>query len=227
MSWAAVVIEDRRVHAPLPRPGQGSRSGRGCDHFRTDISHLPDLTGYLVDLPRTRERLAAAVEGVDEWARADATPAAEEITRIRRLISKIKGDITQLVDAERAVADDAVAVVRRHRSARSPVSLGMPTFRTPLPLDPNGVPRMSTRPATANHQPAWPASPRTGAMTKGRQADSARRRQRVIAALNKAASDGTEISVSGIARERGEELAAARATNRELMTQFNHANRAL
>ena len=51
---------------------------------------------------------------------------------------------------------------------------------------------MSTRPATANDQLAWPASPRTGAMTKGRQADSARRRQRVIAALNKAASDGTE-----------------------------------
>ena len=83
--------------------------------------------------PRTRERLAAAVEGVDEWARADATPAAEEITRIRQLISKIKGDITQLTDAERAVGDNAVAVVRRHRSARSPVSLGMPTFRTPLP----------------------------------------------------------------------------------------------
>ena len=38
------------------------------------------------------------------------------------------------------------------------------------------------------------------AMTKGRQADSARRRQRVLAALSKAAADGTEISVSGIAR---------------------------
>ena len=60
---------------------------------------------------------------------------------------------------------------------------------------------MSTRPATANDQPAArPASPRTGAMTKGRQADSARRRQRVIAALSKAATDGTEISVAGIAR---------------------------
>jgi Family of unknown function (DUF6262) len=43
-------------------------------------------------------------------------------------------------------------------------------------------------------------SPRTQAMMKGRQADSARRRQRVIAALNKAAATGTEISVSGIAR---------------------------
>ena len=59
---------------------------------------------------------------------------------------------------------------------------------------------MSTRPATATGQPARPANPRTGAMTKGRQADSARRRQRVIAALSKAVSDGTEISVSGIAR---------------------------
>ncbi|MBT2233477.1 DUF6262 family protein [Nonomuraea sp. NEAU-A123] len=37
-------------------------------------------------------------------------------------------------------------------------------------------------------------------MTKGRQADSARRRQRVIAAINRALADGTEISVSGIAR---------------------------
>ena len=105
----------------------------GCDHFRTDVSHLPDLTGYLDDLLRTRERLAATVEGVDEWARADATPAEEEITRIRRLISKIKGDITQLTDAERAAVDDAVAVVRRHRSVCSPVSLGMPAFRAPLP----------------------------------------------------------------------------------------------
>ena len=41
---------------------------------------------------------------------------------------------------------------------------------------------------------------RTEAMTKGRQADSARRRQRVIAALSKATADGTEISISAIAR---------------------------
>ena len=47
----------------------------GCDHFRTDVSHLPDLTIYLDDLLQTRERLAAAIDGVDEWARADATPS--------------------------------------------------------------------------------------------------------------------------------------------------------
>jgi hypothetical protein len=52
-------------------------------------------------------------------------------------------------------------------------------------------------PATAG-QPAQnrPAGP----MLAGRQADSARRRQRVIATLNRAASAGQEISVSGIAR---------------------------
>jgi Family of unknown function (DUF6262) len=44
------------------------------------------------------------------------------------------------------------------------------------------------------------ARQRTDAMRKGRQADSARRRQRVIAALNKAAADGAEIGVSAIAR---------------------------
>ena len=48
------------------------------DHFRTNISYLPDLTAYLDDLLRTRERLNATIDGVDDWARADATPAQEE-----------------------------------------------------------------------------------------------------------------------------------------------------
>ena len=62
---------------------------------------------------------------------------------------------------------------------------------------------MSTRPATANGQPARPANPRTSALAKGRQADSARRRQRVITALSNAVCDGAEISVAGIARAAG------------------------
>lgn len=48
---------------------------------------------------------------------------------------------------------------------------------------------MTTRPAA-----------KTSAMREGRQADSARRRQRVLDTLAKAAAEGTEISVSGIAR---------------------------
>jgi Family of unknown function (DUF6262) len=45
-----------------------------------------------------------------------------------------------------------------------------------------------------------PAPARTEKMHAGRQADSARRRQRVITAINQASSNGTEISVAGIAR---------------------------
>ena len=40
-------------------------------------------------------------------------------------------------------------------------------------------------------------------MHAGRQADSARRRQRVIAAIDQASTSGSEISVSGIARGAG------------------------
>jgi hypothetical protein len=43
-------------------------------------------------------------------------------------------------------------------------------------------------------------STRARALADGRRADSARRRQRVIAAINRAVTDGTEISVSAIAR---------------------------
>ena len=44
---------------------------------------------------------------------------------------------------------------------------------------------------------------RTTAMRQGRQADSARRHQRVIATLQRATNDGTEISASAIARAAG------------------------
>jgi hypothetical protein len=46
-------------------------------------------------------------------------------------------------------------------------------------------------------------NPRTTGIRQGRQADSARRRQRVIAVLGRATTDGTEISASGIARAAG------------------------
>jgi len=105
----------------------------GCDHFRTDVSYLPDLTAYLDDLLRTRERLAAAIDGIDDWARASATPASEEITRIRQLINRIKGDTAELPAAERAQVDKAVTVIRKHRA----VSLGMPSVRA-VPPSPEG-----------------------------------------------------------------------------------------
>ena len=96
----------------------------GCDHFRTDVSYLPDLTAYLDDLLRTRDRLAAAT-GIDTWARDQGAPADQEITVIRQLISRIKGDISGLSPDDRARIDEAVAVVRKHRA----VSIGMPRLR--------------------------------------------------------------------------------------------------
>jgi len=50
---------------------------------------------------------------------------------------------------------------------------------------------MTTKPARTRE---------TGPMLAGRQADSARRRQRVITILGRATASGEEISVSGIAR---------------------------
>ena len=100
----------------------------GCDHFRTDVSYLPDLHAYLDDLLRNRERVLAATE-VDQWARAEAVPSQEEITRIRRLIDRVKGNIADLPAAERAQVDQAVTVIRKHRA----VNLGMPAVRTTAP----------------------------------------------------------------------------------------------
>lgn len=47
------------------------------------------------------------------------------------------------------------------------------------------------------------SSTATNAMTEGRRADSARRRRRVLKALNDAVHDGEEITVTGIARRAG------------------------
>ena len=115
----------------------------GCDHFRTTIAHLPDLQAYLDDLLRTRERLAAAIDGVDEWAQTDATPTEEEITLIRRLINRIKGDVAELDKAEQVRIEDAVAVVRRHRAAHA-VPLGMPTVQLVAPAPPTATTSQTT-----------------------------------------------------------------------------------
>ncbi|MDA8380090.1 MAG: transposase [Actinomycetota bacterium] len=101
----------------------------GCDHFRTDVSYLPDLQGYVDDLLRNRERLLAATE-LDDWARQEAMPSDEEIARIRRLIRRVKAGLDGLSADERAGIDLAIETVRRHRS----VVLGMPEVRR-VPVD--------------------------------------------------------------------------------------------
>ncbi len=100
----------------------------GCDHFRTDVSYLPDLQAHLDDLLRNRERLLAAID-VDEWARAEAMPSTEEITRLRRLIHRITTELDTLTSDDRHQIEQAVATVRRTRT----VTLGMPRLRQPSP----------------------------------------------------------------------------------------------
>ena len=100
----------------------------GCDHFRTDVSYLPDLHAYLDDLLRTRERLLATTD-LDQWARTEAMPSEDEITRIRRLITRISSGLDELPADQREHVQRAVATVRRHRS----VMLGMPRVRQALP----------------------------------------------------------------------------------------------
>jgi len=100
----------------------------GCDHFRTDVSYLPDLHAYLDDLLRNRERVLAATD-IDDWARTEAMPSEEEITRVRRLIARVHTGLEDLTADERTHIDTAVAAVRGHRT----VMIGMPRIRQVAP----------------------------------------------------------------------------------------------
>jgi hypothetical protein len=92
------------------------------------VSYLPDLQAYLDDLLRNRERLLAARD-LDDWARTEAMPSDEEISRIRRLIARISAGLDELTPEQRQQVERAVTVVRRHRT----VTLGMPRVRHALP----------------------------------------------------------------------------------------------
>jgi hypothetical protein len=100
----------------------------GCDHFRTDISYLPDLQAHLGDLLRNREKLLAT-QDLEDWARTEALPSETEISRIRRLISKVEAGLDELTPEHKAEIEEAITVVRRHRATE----LGMPRVRQPLP----------------------------------------------------------------------------------------------
>ena len=92
------------------------------DHFRTDVSHLPDLKSYLQQLLADAERLRAAAD-LQPWARAHAAPPDEQISQVRDLIRRIEADLETLTDADRARIQNAVATIRATRQA---VMLGMP-----------------------------------------------------------------------------------------------------
>lgn len=102
----------------------------GCAHFATDVSYLPDLEAYLADLLRSRERLRSALDA-DDWAKTEATPSEDEISRIRHLISRINTETDQLSPEERRDIEESIAVVRKARNRT--VGLGTPRIRSSLP----------------------------------------------------------------------------------------------
>jgi integrase len=97
----------------------------GCGHFRSDPSYLPELRDYLDTLLRTRERVRSACD-LDEWARTEAMPSEEEISRLRQLIHRAEADLDQLSEADR---DQITRAVETVRAMRRSVHLGMPAIR--------------------------------------------------------------------------------------------------
>ena len=99
----------------------------GCDHFRTDISYLPDLHAY----PTTccAPANACSPPPISITGHAPRPCLGEEIRRIRRLIDQISHGLNVLEPEQRQQLQQAVTVVRRHRSTM----LGMPRTRQTLP----------------------------------------------------------------------------------------------
>ncbi|MFC0843708.1 hypothetical protein ACFH04_08240 [Streptomyces noboritoensis] len=77
----------------------------------------------------------------DDWARSEAAPSEEEIRRVRRLISRVKADLEDLTEQDRAQIEEAVSVVRCGRT----VMLGMPPSASPgrIPRQPSLAPSRS------------------------------------------------------------------------------------
>ena len=100
----------------------------GCDHFRTNIAFLPDLQAYLDDLLRPGNGWPPPSTVSTSGPAPTPPPPRRRSPGSGDLITRIKGDIAELDDAERAQIDEAVAVVRRHRAAHA-VPLGMPALR--------------------------------------------------------------------------------------------------
>jgi hypothetical protein len=118
----------------------------GCDHFRTDPSHLPDLYAYLQRLLETRERLRVAVPELAEWARTKAIPADAEIRTVRTLIRAGEGALDELAPDEQAKLLELFRVLRATRArmdgtidvelvaaTRNPEPTFTPPTFTPLP----------------------------------------------------------------------------------------------
>jgi len=89
----------------------------GCEYFRTDPSFQPELEGYLAQLLADRERLAAAVPALAEWARAEVAPSPEEIEAVRGLLRANTEVLAGCGEEEREHIEAAIATLRKERAA--------------------------------------------------------------------------------------------------------------
>jgi len=163
----------------------------GCEHFRTDPSNQAELREYLHQLLAGRERLAAAVPQLAEWARRDATPSDDEISAVRALIRRNDQIIEELDLADRAAVLEAIATTRRLRrsyGSRSPSA----TKASPGPPDAPPSPRQRQH-----------VSGRGDAMAAHRRLDSQVKRERVAAAVDAKLAAGHELTIAAIARHAG------------------------
>ena len=118
----------------------------GCEHFRTDPSNQAELREYLHQLLTGRERLAATVPQLAEWARRDAIPSEEEISALRATDPPQRSDPRRARPSDRAAVLEAIATTRRLRAqlgSRSPiVTRGSPARHDPpFTLDLRDQPR--------------------------------------------------------------------------------------
>lgn len=97
----------------------------GCGHFRTDASYLPELKSYLQQLLADQERWRAAVPLAGETDRGRSEAGHDDIARLRALVRRVEADLVLLADHDRALIDQAIALIRRTRQT---VHLGMPTI---------------------------------------------------------------------------------------------------
>lgn len=88
----------------------------GCTHFRSDPSFLPELRAHLGRLLGDRERFRAAAPQLEDWARSQAVPSAEEVAAVRRIIERCETLLEDVAGDERGEIDQAMSVLRRGRA---------------------------------------------------------------------------------------------------------------
>jgi hypothetical protein len=107
--------------------GDGNAKDPGEDRTKIEALLPLDLRAYLDKLFQDRERVTAATE-IDEWARVEATPSEEEISRLRGATrpavqageSACEGYLRSSVDEARP--DSRGGCRGRQRRRRSPLS---------------------------------------------------------------------------------------------------------